>query len=351
MTGSGLIAPLAGALQACLSVLLTMCCGVVVRWLRLIQEEPIDEMSGLAVKVFLPALLVVNLGSNLHLENAMNYVPVLVWSLVYTFCSIGLVHGLTRILKLPHWVTATCAFNNTTSLPLLLLQSLESVGSLKPILPEGDTMTSAIERAQSYFLVCAVVSKTAGYIIGPKLLQENKEDGNEQDTGGQNSQEWQWRQEDGEDDGQPTEESDERTSLLRQTETRRFYKATKRVRGWGRRISSYFPDRVKQELMAPFGSPFADVAVASALLGAFLGLVPSLHRAFFNPADNGGIFNAWLTASMKNIGKLFTTFQIFIVGCTLGVSFERMKASRNSGKIPIRAIIIIFIVRMVAWPM
>lgn len=77
MTGSGLLAPLAGALQACLSVLLTMCCGVVVRWLRLIQEEPIDEMSGLAVKVFLPALLVVNLGSNLHLENAMNYVPVL----------------------------------------------------------------------------------------------------------------------------------------------------------------------------------------------------------------------------------------------------------------------------------
>ena len=77
MTASGLVTPLLGALQACISVLLTMCYGVAARWFRLIKEEPIDEMSGLAVKVFLPALLVVNLGNNLHLENAMDYVPVL----------------------------------------------------------------------------------------------------------------------------------------------------------------------------------------------------------------------------------------------------------------------------------
>lgn len=77
MSESGLVAPLLGALQACISVLLTMCYGVAARRLKLVREEPINEMSGLGVKVFLPALLIVNLGGNLHLESAMNYVPVL----------------------------------------------------------------------------------------------------------------------------------------------------------------------------------------------------------------------------------------------------------------------------------
>lgn len=270
--------------------------------------------------------------------------PITVWSIIYTFCSIGLGQVLSRILKLPPWATPACAFNNTTSLPLLLLQSLESVGSLRPILSEGDTMSGAIERAQSYFLVCAVVSKSSGYIIGPKLLHEDK--------GGDNEQQDAERGDEGHDDHhQPSQDDiDEGTSLLPERAQAARHKAGSRLKRWGRKISSYFPDRVKQELMAPFGSPFADIAIICTLIGAVLGLVPALHKAFFNPADQGGIFNAWLTQSVKNLGKLFTTFQIFVVGCTLGVSFERMKASSNSGKIPIRAIITIFLVRLVIWP-
>lgn len=78
-------------------------------------------------------------------------------------------------------MTPACAFNNTTSLPLLLLQSLESVGSLKPIIKDGDTESKAISRAQSYFLLCAVVSKTIGYAVGPKLLQDGNESTNTED--------------------------------------------------------------------------------------------------------------------------------------------------------------------------
>ena len=103
--------------------------------------------------------------------------------------------------------------------------------------------------------------------------------------------------------------------------------------------------------MAPFGSPYADVAILAALGGAVLGLAPPLHRAFFNPAERGGTLNAWLTTSVKNIGELFTTFQIFVVGCTLGISWERIKASSDSGKVPTRAILLIFCLRLVIWPM
>lgn len=77
MSPNGFLTPFLGALQACVCVLLTMCYGVVARRLRLIHDATINDMSGLAVKLFLPALIVVHLGQQLHLGTALNYVPVL----------------------------------------------------------------------------------------------------------------------------------------------------------------------------------------------------------------------------------------------------------------------------------
>lgn len=72
-----LLVPFLGAFQACISVLLTVIYGVAARQSKLIHESTIDDMSGICVKVFLPALIIVNLGSQLHVDNALNYVPVL----------------------------------------------------------------------------------------------------------------------------------------------------------------------------------------------------------------------------------------------------------------------------------
>jgi predicted permease len=76
-TSQGLLVPFLGALQACTSVLLTLLYGVITRQAKLIHEQSINDISGLCVKVFLPALIIVNLGSQLHLGSALNYVPVL----------------------------------------------------------------------------------------------------------------------------------------------------------------------------------------------------------------------------------------------------------------------------------
>ena len=75
----GFVAPLLGALQACVSVLLTICYGVAAQRLQLIHKASIDDMAGLSVKLFLPALIVVHLGEQLHAGNLLNYVPVLGW--------------------------------------------------------------------------------------------------------------------------------------------------------------------------------------------------------------------------------------------------------------------------------
>lgn len=77
MADGGIVVPLVGALQACVSVLLTMSYGVAAQRLRLIQESSINDMAGLGVKLFLPALIIINLGEQLQLGNALNYIPVL----------------------------------------------------------------------------------------------------------------------------------------------------------------------------------------------------------------------------------------------------------------------------------
>jgi len=58
------------------------------------------------------------------------------------------------------------AFNNTSSLPFLLTQSLDSAGLLDRLLLKGGSTSDAISRAQSYFLVCAVV----GNCLTPSAL-------------------------------------------------------------------------------------------------------------------------------------------------------------------------------------
>lgn len=69
--------PLLGALQACVSVLLTICYGVAAQRLQLMNKAAIDGMAGLGVKLFLPALIIVHLGEQLHAGTLLNYVPVL----------------------------------------------------------------------------------------------------------------------------------------------------------------------------------------------------------------------------------------------------------------------------------
>ena len=56
-----------------------------------------------------------------------------------------------------------------------------------------------------------------------------------------------------------------------------------------------------------FAYAFFNSAVIDATLGAVIGLVPPLHRAFFNNTEEGGFLNACLTSSLSNIGQLFVS--------------------------------------------
>ena len=64
-----IIVPLLGALQASIAVLLTIFVGVLGAQFQLLSEPSSKEISKMCVNLFLPALLITNIGSQLHLEN------------------------------------------------------------------------------------------------------------------------------------------------------------------------------------------------------------------------------------------------------------------------------------------
>lgn len=77
MSGS-LTVSFLGGLQASVSVLLTIGVGVVTSQFNILNQGTTKELSALCVRIFLPCLLISNLGSNLSPESGIRYAPVLV---------------------------------------------------------------------------------------------------------------------------------------------------------------------------------------------------------------------------------------------------------------------------------
>lgn len=75
--GAPLLDAFLGGLEASISVLLTLGYGVLAGHLGLVSEQTTKDVSKLCNKFFLPALLVVNVGSQLSMSNLDKYWPVL----------------------------------------------------------------------------------------------------------------------------------------------------------------------------------------------------------------------------------------------------------------------------------
>ncbi|CUS13903.1 unnamed protein product [Tuber aestivum] len=80
----------------------------------------------------------------------------------------------------------------------------------------------------------------------------------------------------------------------------------------GHKQFAELPKRVQN--MIPFAGDMVNPPLVGSIMAAFIGLIPLLHKAFFADTEDGGIFRAWLTSSVSNIGDLFTALQMFVVG-------------------------------------
>ncbi|OCL05116.1 hypothetical protein AOQ84DRAFT_433190 [Glonium stellatum] len=355
---SSILAAFLGALQASVSVLLTISYGVIVAQFNLLSESSAKDISKTCVRIFLPALLIHNVGSQLHLDTVMRYLPILVWSIIYNTLSLALGATATRLFGLPSWVTPAIAFNNTTSLPLLLIQSLDATGILSSILIDSsDTTSDAVNRAKSYFLVNSIVGNSLTFALGPKLLNAHEEDapdspdkaeqnGNLATPGDEGDCDVEHGRDDNNDDGSHPDES---TSLLPNFVVRNGHHAERRTYNYGFRQFSRLPTWCQKALNVLY--QFCNAPVIGAVIGAIIGLAPPLHRAFFADTEEGGFFKAWLTTSVKNIGDLFAALQVIVVGVKLAQSLRLMKRGEDSGNVPWRPAVFVMFIRFVLWPL
>ncbi|KAL8929864.1 MAG: hypothetical protein Q9208_001008 [Pyrenodesmia sp. 3 TL-2023] len=262
---------------------------------------------------------------------------------------------LTRILKLPTWVTPALSFNNTTSLPLLLIESLKSTGILKTLLiSDADNTDDALNRAKSYFLVGAIVSNSLTFSLGPRLLDhEDAPDPNQYDGKNQPRAEdcpESAGQEPGEGtaNGHANEEATEDTSLLPEYVVRRGGEAQESSYRHGKRIWDQLDPKTRSFLDLLYA--FLNAPLIGAIIGATIGLTPPLHRAFFDEPQQGGFFRAWLTSCVESVGNLFAALQVVVVGVKLSKCLRKMKRGEQSGSIPWLPSIIVLLTRFVIWP-
>ena len=105
------VVPFLGALQASLAVLLTIFWGVIAAQFDLLNEKSAKDISKACVRLFLPALLIVNVGQQLSIESVSinpardrrtgeliwpsqgtKYLAVFIWAIIYKVLS--MVFGL-----------------------------------------------------------------------------------------------------------------------------------------------------------------------------------------------------------------------------------------------------------------
>jgi predicted permease len=363
--GTGYLTSFLAAVQASLSVLLVISYGALSARLKLLDGASAKAISKICVRLFLPALLFVKIGSELHTGSASRYVVVLIWAFVAHLISFLIGVFAHLVCGMPDWITAAIMFNNTTSYPLLLIQSLEDTGILDLLISEDESIHDAIERAKSYFLVFATISSCLTFAFGPRLIDsehapEVPEDKDDEEVGeGHQEQE------------QTVQHGDEleRTPLLFSNESQRrtsmpsvsFFPSSRKPSStpklahferWPDVISKHrwytFNDRARWWLL--FLYDFLTAPLAGAVLGAVVGLVPYLHRAFFSPTNSGGIFTAWLTASLSNIGSLFVPLPVVIAGVSLYLSARRPISENVQAATPWLTTIFVLLVRFLLWP-
>jgi auxin efflux carrier family protein len=360
MAPTGILESLVAAIQASLSVLLVLFYGGVASHLNLLDGKTGKVISKICVKMFLPALLLVKLGSEMQVENASRYGVIVLWGLICHFVSFLIGIGGHYLFGFPDWTTAAIMFNNTASYPLLLIQSLDQTGLLSGLIVTNETTRQALERAKSYFLVFSTISSCLTFAIGPRLIdtEHAPEDRDEEPEDSH-----------GEENGDENSDANESTGLL----------GVQAIEDKFRRGSvAFFPSRPQNEIqgkifnrrpsvvtkrrwlkLSPrtrwwllFLLDFLNAPLIGALIGAFIGLIPALHRAFFADTQDGGIFTAWLTSSLQTIAQLFVPLPVLVAGVSLFTSIKqaRYQDSTPQNSTPWLTTLFILVVRFVLWP-
>ncbi|KAH7341141.1 auxin efflux carrier [Rhizoctonia solani] len=312
---SNLLDVAAGSAEASIAVLLVLGFGYYAQREGWVNEEGESQISRLCVTVFLPALLFTQIGPHATPHNLFDYGIIVIFSVFAMLVSYLVGVTSRRALKSPRWTVAAFIFNNATSLPLLLLDSLEKTGTIRIVIgKDGGSVADAVTRGRTYLLIAALVGNMGRFAFGPDIMGPKQN--NDSDFPGDLSATF-----------RPAPAESETTPLL---STARIQNTASRawpsIKNAVRKTWAWLKDALNPPLIA------AIIAIA-------FGLISPLHYAFFK---KGEPLNATVTTSVDYLGKLYTALQMFVLGSKL--------RSKAGDKLPILSTTILFVHRFIVMP-
>ncbi|KAG8738480.1 hypothetical protein FRC10_006793, partial [Ceratobasidium sp. 414] len=259
------------ALGSAEAILLVLLFGYWAQHLGWVNDNGEKQISHLCITVFLPALLFTQIGPHATVSNLTDYGIIIilsVFAMVVSYLAGALTH---RVLKGPRWTTAAFIFHNATSLPLLLIDSLEKTGTIRVLIGEhGGSVSDAITRGRTYLLISALVSNVARFALGPGIMSHDPPSRNANN------------------DPEEHRTETEHTPLL--SAERVAHQVWPTVQKSGKSVWSWITGILNPPLIA-------------SIVAVVFGLIPPIRHAFF---DNGKFLNATLTQSIDYLGKLYT---------------------------------------------
>ncbi|KAH9839382.1 uncharacterized protein C8Q71DRAFT_749203 [Rhodofomes roseus] len=300
-----------GALEGAGSVLLTCFAGYIVARRGLLDHSTVKQVSKLCTTLFLPCLLIVQMGPELSVSSLSRYWIIPLWGLISTAIAHLIGWAGQRLLHLKHWTIIACGRPNSNALPLLLLQSLESTGVLSQLSDDGD-LKRVLNRAKSLLLLNAIVQQVITFQLAPSVLR--LDDGQHKSDAGPGTLR------PGPGRILPVAQDEERVGLLDDSEDQ---EEADGINGRGalqpiQDMPDYRWPRHLEFAKKPLLTVWTYMSppLIGAIIALIFGLIPPLRETFLD--EDGTMFPA-ITQSVKNLGELFVVLQTFTVGAELAL--------------------------------
>ncbi|KZT72205.1 hypothetical protein DAEQUDRAFT_736344 [Daedalea quercina L-15889] len=302
-----------GALEGTISVLLTCFAGYAAARRGLLDRVTVKHLSKLCTSLFLPCLLIVQMGPELTPSFLSRYWIIPLWGLVSTVVALLLGWAGQRLFRLKHWTIIACGRPNSNALPLLLLQSLESTGVLSRLATNGDDLQETLNRAQSLLLLNAIVQQVVTFQLSPPVLRLDDGHSKSIDGGPGTLRPGPGRI-------LPITQDEERVGLLDDLDG---MEETDSIDGpaalgaiedipdfrWPKHLKfAEKPLKMAWQCMSP--------PLIGAIIALIFGLITPLRETFL---DKNGAMYPPITQSVANLGKIFVVLQTFSVGAELAL--------------------------------
>ncbi|OSD06687.1 hypothetical protein PYCCODRAFT_1449540 [Trametes coccinea BRFM310] len=308
-----------GALQGSISVLLTLVAGYIMARRGFLDHKTVRNISKLCTSLFLPCLLIEEMGPQLTASNLREVWIIPLWGLFSTVLAHGIGWVGKRLLKLPYWTIAASGRPNSNALPLLLLQSLEHTGVLDTLSQPGESISKTLDRAKSLILLNAIVQQTFTFQFTPSIMR--RDDGNHK----ADDPESQDTLRPGPGRLTSVVQDQERVGLLDDHEhDSDDSERTRAVEGYRHALDDIAdqPDIHWPERLRPLEKPLKTIwshmspPLIGAMIALVVGITPPLNKQILN--EDGALYTS-VTQAIVNLGELFVVLQTFVVGAELAI--------------------------------